>query len=152
MEGSFLSVVPALLAIVLAFWTRNVFLSLGAALYVAACTILWQEYELGASSLYFGLGEVGDHVYSSVSSVDNLKVTAFSLLVGATVAIMSVSGGTQGLVNVLLRFATNRKRGMLATWAAGLAVFFDDYANCMIVGSGMRPLADRLKISRAKLA
>ena len=152
MESSFFSVLPALLAIGLAFWTRNVFLSLGAALYVASCTILWMGHGVGLSSVYFGLGEAGDHIYGSVSSVDNLKVTVFSLLVGATVAIMAVSGGTQGLVNALMRFARTRRSGMLATWAAGLAVFFDDYANCMIVGSGMRPLADRLKISRQKLA
>lgn len=152
MESSFLSILPALLAIGLAFWTRNVFLSLGAALYVASCTILWMGHGVGVSSVYFGLGESGDHIYGAVSSVDNLKVTVFSLLVGATVAIMAVSGGTQGLVNALMRFARNRRSGMLATWAAGLAVFFDDYANCMIVGSGMRPLADRLKISRQKLA
>ena len=152
MESSFLSVLPALLAIGLAFWTRNVFLSLGAALYVASCTILWGGYGVGPTSLYFGVGEMGDHVYGSISSLDNIKVTVFSLLVGATVSVMAVSGGTQGLVNALMGFARNRRSGMLATWAAGLAVFFDDYANCMIVGSGMRPLADKLKISREKLA
>jgi Na+/H+ antiporter NhaC len=151
-ESSFLSVLPPLLAIVLAFWTRNVFLSLGAAIYLGACTILWQGSDEGLASLYFGFGEAGDHIWNSVSNTNNLKVTGFSLLVGATVSIMAVGGGTQGLVDWLSRYARTRRSGMLATWAAGLAVFFDDYANCMIVGSGMRPLADKLKISRAKLA
>ena len=77
-----------------------------------------RKFLVGASSL-LGLGEVGDHVLVGFER-DNLKGTAFSLLVGATVAIMSVSGGTQGLVNVL--FACDQpKAGMLATWAAGLA-------------------------------
>jgi len=151
-ESTFLSVVPAIVAIVLAFWTRNVFLSLLVAIYLGACSILWLGSDEGVASLYFGFGEMGDHFWNSVSNLDNLKVTSFSLLVGATVSIMAVSGGTQGLVDWLSRYARTRRSGMLATWAAGLAVFFDDYSNCMIVGSGMRPLADKLKISRAKLA
>jgi len=87
-----------------------------------------------------------------VSSSDNQRVTIFSLLVGATVGVMSKSGATSAMVTRLISIATTRTKGMLATWLAGLAVFFDDYANCLIVGNGMRPLVDRLGISRAKLA
>jgi Na+/H+ antiporter NhaC len=152
LESSFFSVLPAIVAIVLAFWTRNVFLSLGVAIYVGACTIMWIGSDEGFASLYYGFGEMGDHIWASVSNTNNLKVTAFSLLVGAMVGVMAVSGGTKGLVDWLTRFARDRRSGMLTTWAAGLAIFFDDYANCMIVGSGMQPLADKLKFSRAKLA
>ncbi|MEO2158933.1 MAG: Na+/H+ antiporter NhaC family protein, partial [bacterium] len=57
-----------------------------------------------------------------------------------------------GIVNKLRPFAKNRRRGSLATWFAGLCIFFDDYANTLIVGTTMRPITDNLKISREKLA
>jgi Na+/H+ antiporter NhaC len=57
-----------------------------------------------------------------------------------------------GIVEAVAPFARTPRRGKLATWAAGLAIFFDDYANTLIVGNTMRPITDRLKISREKLA
>ena len=152
MEAGFFSILPALVAIVLAFWTRNVLVSLGVALLLGCFTIAWLDGHTWFSALIWGVGEMGHKFWDSVTDPDKQKVTLFSLLVGATVGIMAVSGGTRGLVNWLTRYARTRRSGMLATWAAGLAVFFDDYANCMIVGSGMRPLADKLKFSREKLA
>src|SRR5690554_5199075 len=58
----------------------------------------------------------------------------------------------QGVVNRLIKYATNRRSGMLTTYFLGLAIFFDDYANTLVVGNTMRPITDRLKISREKLA
>jgi Na+/H+ antiporter NhaC len=68
------------------------------------------------------------------------------------VGVISRSGGTRGIVERLTPYATTSRRGQLATWAMGVAVFFDDYANTLIVGSTMRPVTDRLRISREKLA
>jgi len=58
----------------------------------------------------------------------------------------------QGVVNRLVRFAQTRKSGMLTTYFLGIAIFFDDYANTLVVGNTMRPVTDKLKISREKLA
>ena len=58
----------------------------------------------------------------------------------------------QGIVNVLTGYTNTAKRGQLITASLGLAIFFDDYANCMIIGNTMRPLTDRMKISREKLS
>ena len=60
--------------------------------------------------------------------------------------------GTHGIVERLRPYATSSRRGQLATWAMGLLVFFDDYANTLIVGNTMRPLTDRLRVSREKLS
>ena len=65
---------------------------------------------------------------------------------------MTRMGGMRAIVEVVAPMATTRVRAQLVTWLAGLAVFFDDYANTLIVGSTMRPLTDRLRISREKLA
>ena len=60
--------------------------------------------------------------------------------------------GMQGVVNSLIRFTKDARRGQLVTATLGLAIFFDDYANTLVVGNTMRKVTDRLKISRAKLA
>ncbi|MCJ7555078.1 MAG: hypothetical protein MUO34_14490, partial [Ignavibacteriaceae bacterium] len=60
--------------------------------------------------------------------------------------------GTRGIANSVIKFAKNRKSGLIATWLAGIIIFFDDYANTLVVGNLMKPVTDKLKISRAKLA
>ncbi|MGH7575748.1 MAG: Na+/H+ antiporter NhaC family protein, partial [Longimicrobiales bacterium] len=62
------------------------------------------------------------------------------------------NGGTLGIVEKVAPYAKTQRRGKVGAWLAGLAIFFDDYANTLIVGNTMRPITDRLKISREKLA
>jgi len=81
-----------------------------------------------------------------------MAILIFSLTLGGMVGVISKSGGTQGIVEFLSRYAKSARTAQLATWAMGVLVFFDDYANTLIVGNTMRPLTDRLKISREKLA
>jgi Na+/H+ antiporter NhaC len=76
----------------------------------------------------------------------------FSVLIGSVVAVISKNGGMQGVVNKLVRFAKTRKSGMLTTYFLGIAIFFDDYANTLVVGNTMRSVTDKLRISREKLA
>jgi Na+/H+ antiporter NhaC len=61
-------------------------------------------------------------------------------------------GGGAGLANLVTGFATTRRRGQVSTWLLGLVIFFDDYANALLVGTSVRPITDRLRISREKLA
>ncbi|MCB9795740.1 MAG: Na+/H+ antiporter NhaC family protein [Alphaproteobacteria bacterium] len=148
METDFgaLSLLPALLAIALALVSRNVYLSLFTATWLAG-TMLQGWDPLG------GLYQAVDpFLLDAIADRDHVKVTLFSLFVGAMVGVMSASGGTRALVELLIRLAQGRRSGMVAAWLGGLVVFFDDYANCLIVGSAMRPLGDRLRISREKLA
>ena len=146
MDYGLLSLLPALLAVVLALSTRNVVLSLFAAVWIGATMLAgWNPL----AGLY---GAIDPFLLDAVADRDHMKVTLFSLFVGAAVGVMSAGGGTTALVQVFTRVATTRRSGMVATWLAGMVVFFDDYANCLIVGSSMRPLTDKLKISREKLA
>lgn len=81
-----------------------------------------------------------------------IKVLAFTLFVAFMVGVILRNGGTAGMVRLVVGESKSRRRGGLTAWFAGLVVFFDDYANCMILGPTMRPVFDRLKLSRAKLA
>ena len=146
MEPGLISLLPIAVAIGLALLTRQVLLSLFCGLLSGA--LLLNGGAPGAALLH----TVDPWLLDALADRDHMKVTLFSLLVAATISVSSRSGGTEALVALITRRATSRRSGMVATWAAGQVVFFDDYANCLVVGTSMRPVADRLKISREKLA
>lgn len=109
--------------------------------------------QLGHISALHGIRLAMEHyVIQAIARTDHIMVILFTLLIGGAVGVMTVSGGTRALVDSVARFASSSRRGQLTAWLAGMVVFFDDYANSMIVGPTMRPMCDRLKISRAKLA
>ena len=80
------------------------------------------------------------------------SILVFSFLLGGMVGVISKSGGTRGIVEAVKPLATTPRRAQLATYLSGLAIFFDDYANTLIVGNTMRPITDRMNVSREKLA
>ena len=92
------------------------------------------------------------HLWAQLSDGDHLRVFVFTLLMGGMVGVLYRSGAMLGLVASLSPLAKSRRGGQIVAWALGLIVFFDDYANSLLLGNSMRPLADRLKISREKLA
>jgi len=141
-----LSIIPPLLAIALALIFRQVIVSLILGIYSGALFIY------GFDPLTAFLRLVDKYVIEAVSDVSHTQIIVFTLLFGGVVGLISRSGGTTGIANSLSRFARTRKSGMLTTWLSGLIIFFDDYANALVVGNLMRPITDKLKISREKLA
>ncbi|HUT86133.1 MAG TPA: Na+/H+ antiporter NhaC family protein, partial [Elusimicrobiales bacterium] len=140
-----LTVLPPLIAIVLALVFRQVIPALFAGVFVGA----WIFY----GGFFAGLVRSLDYyIIHALSEPDHTTLLIFLLLFGGMVGLMSRSGGTHGLVNALAPLATNSRRGQLVTWFMDLCIFFDDYANTILVGNTMRPVTDRLKISREKLA
>ncbi len=79
-------------------------------------------------------------------------IILFSLLIGGLVGLIQKGGGTQAIVHLVTKWAKSAGRGQLATAFLGITIFFDDYANTLIVGGTMRPITDSLRISREKLA
>ena len=141
-----LSLLPPITAIVLAIATRRVLLSLLLGIFAGALL-------LAGGNPFAAIGDGLElHLWSALTDHDNLRVFAFTLLMGAMVGVVSRAGGMRGLVNAISPWAANRRRGQLVTWLLGLLIFFDDYANTLLLGSTLRPLCDRLKISREKLA
>jgi len=145
-ELGLLALVPVVVSIALALWTRRVVLSLLAGL-GAGALLLANGHPLRAAML-----TLDPFLLDSLSSRDNVKVVLFSLLIAATIGVAGEAGGTRALVEALAARARTRRAGMVAAWLSGMVVFFDDYANCLIVGSAMRSVTDRLRISREKLA
>ena len=141
-----LSLLPPIIAIVLAIVTRRAVLSLVLGVFCGALitaggnplTAVWETCEI--------------HLWPTLIDPGKLRVFSFTLLMGAMVGVIASSGGMRGLVNLLSPFARGRRSGQLTTWLLGLVIFFDDYTNTMLLGSTLRDLSDRLKISREKLA
>lgn len=146
-----LSILPPLIAILLALLFKEVISSLFIGIFIGAATLGF--YSEGVSGIFGAFLTVLDHyILDALVNPDHLSVILFSVLIGSVVAVISKNGGMQGVVNKLVRFAKTRRSGMLTTYFLGLAIFFDDYANTLVVGNTMRSVTDKLKISREKLA
>jgi Na+/H+ antiporter NhaC len=140
------SVLPPLLAIGLALLFREVVISLFAGVWIGA--FFWT----GLNPFSAVLRTVDSFALPEFADPDHAAIIIFSLLIGGMVGVMGRNGGTHGIVERLAPVATTPRRGQLAAYVQGLAIFFDDYANTLIVGNTMRPVTDRLRVSREKLA
>lgn len=143
--ATWVSLLPPVIAIVLTLVTREVVLSLFAGLWIG--TLLMASF-----NPFEGTSGALNILTEALINPDHVSIIVFSLLLGGMVGVMSRSGGTHGIVNSLEKFATTRKRGQLFSWFSALFIFFDDYANTLIRGNALRPMTDRLNISREKLA
>lgn len=141
-----LSLLPPFAAILLALLTRQVLIALLAGVWLGATF-------LHGHNPFFGfLFALTEYVGKAAAEPDRIAILIFSLALGGMVGVISKSGGTQGIVQKLSAYARNARHGQIATWFMGIVIFFDDYANTLIVGNTMRPLTDKLKISREKLS
>ena len=143
--GSPLALLPPLVTIGLAIVTQRVRLSLSIGLGFGAL-LATQLDPLAAAMLTAGF------LFHEALAANNILITTFSLLVAGMVAVIEHNGGTIALVRKAERVVRGPRSAMAASWLAGLFVFFDDYANCLMVGTTFRPLYDRHRFSHAKLA
>ena len=140
------SLMPPIIAIVLALLFREVITALFAGVWLAALAVA------GFNPITATWRLIDTFVVPALADSAHMSIAVFSLLLGGMIGIIARNGGTMGIVEAVTPLANTGRRGKLATWAAGMAIFFDDYANTLIVGNTMRPITDRLKISREKLA
>ena len=144
-----ISLLPPLVSILVALFFRSVIPALFLGVWIGSFSIL--GLEIGVLGQSF-LEVVSKYVKQALADPDHAAVIIFSLMIGGLVGIISKNGGMQGIVNSLTPYTNSAKRGQLVTASLGLAIFFDDYANTLVVGNTMRKVTDKLKISRAKLA
>lgn len=139
--GTWWSLVPPLLAIVLALVTKEVYSS------------LFIGVAMGAL-LYTGFHPWNAFValFDIMKNSMNLNILIFDVLLGMIIVLMSKSGGSAAYGKWAGNKIKSKKSAMLATTGLGVLIFVDDYFNCLTVGSVMRPVTDRFKVSRAKLA
>ncbi len=144
--NGFLTLLPPLLAILLAIVFRQVIVALLAGVWLGAFLAS------GFAPLSASLRVLDHYLLAALTDNGHASIIIFSMLLGGMVALMSRSGGTRGVVIAIRKWASGRRSTQTVTWLMGMFIFFDDYANTLIVGNTMRPLTDRVRISREKLA
>lgn len=139
--GTWWSLVPPLLAIILAFVTKEVYSSLFIGVAVGA--LLYTGFQPWDSFVAF---------FEIMKNSMNLNILIFDVLLGMIIVLMSKSGGSAAYGSWAGSKIKSKRSALLATTGLGVLIFVDDYFNCLTVGSVMRPVTDRYKVSRAKLA
>ena len=148
-----MSILPPLVAIVMALLTKEVVSSLFVGILTGTFLMALYGGSGPAQALGGGLLRVVDtYVVGSLYDIDHVTIIVFTLLIGGMVRVITANGGMQGVVNWLSRRARGPRSGQLMTFLMDLCIFFDDYSNTLVVGNTMRPIADKLKVSREKLA
>ena len=143
--AGWLSLLPPLAAIILAVLLREVLVALFLGVLTGVVVL--------EGSFFAGLMRTLDrHVVGAASDSGHMKILIFSCLIGAVVAMVTRLGGVKAMVEALARKGSSAMRAQLSTWVMGVTVFFDDYANALLVGHTMRPISDRFRVSREKLA
>ena len=144
-----ISIVPPLLAILMALLLRNVIPALIAGIWFGAAALI----SFSPTGIFQGLLN-GFQVYvvKALSNEDHAAIILFSMMIGGMVGIITRNGGMNSIVMLLVSRAKTAIGGQVSVWLMGLMIFFDDYSNTLVVGNTARPLTDHLKISREKLA
>ncbi len=147
------SLIPALLAISVALIWRRPLLALFAGICIGAVLLEVTRTDSILPALGSGLLDVlRVFLWNELMDSFRIEIVGFVVALLAMVGVMTRSGGFDAIVAGIGRFADGVRSTLAATFGLGLLVFFDDYANCLLVGSTMRPLTDRMRISREKLA
>ncbi|PID94346.1 MAG: sodium:proton antiporter [Bacteroidetes bacterium] len=148
-----MSILPPLIAIAIALLFKEVFTALFLGIFSGAFVVSLY----GGSSLWSSIPHaiqriIDTYILQSLYDKGHLSIILFSMLIGGMVNLITRNGGMQGVIRFLSRYARSPRSGQFITWLLGIAIFFDDYANTLVVGNTMRPVTDQLRISREKLA
>ena len=144
-----ISVLPALAAIVIALTLRNVIPALLLGLWLGATAL--QSFTVKGAGLGL-LDSFQVYVKGAIANSDRASIILFTMMIGGMVGIITRNGGMASIVLAIVSRAKTAIGGQVAVWLMGLMIFFDDYSNTLVVGNTARSLTDHLKISREKLA
>ncbi|MFT4539880.1 MAG: Na+/H+ antiporter NhaC [Planctomycetota bacterium] len=148
-----LSLLPPLIAIALAILSRRPVISLFSGVLAGALLLRWSTDAGLIQKTFGGLQDVVTiFLWREFSDQSRLKVVGFVVAMLAMVGVVTKNGGIRGVMNWVAKYAKSARSTQLAASLMGLVVFFDDYANTILVGSTMRPLTDRFRVAREKLA
>ncbi len=146
-----LTLLPPVVAIALAFITKETILSLFFGVFIGEFMLCANDLNIVGSAVNAFLA-IGHEVISCMADPWNAGIILQCLLIGGVIQLITKMGGAKALADSLAKRANTPRKAQLITWFLGLCVFFDDYANSLIIGPIMRPVMDKLKVSREKLA
>ncbi len=144
MQATIWAILPPVIAIVLALLTKEVYLSLMVGILAGAFLLTGLTNPISALNITL------DAMNAKIAG--NIDILVFLVLLGIIVALISKSGASRAYGNWASGVIKSKRGALLSTSALGALIFVDDYFNCLTVGTVMRPLTDKYKITRAKLA
>ena len=150
MYATFWSLVPPLVAIILALITKEVYSSLFVGIVVGA--LFYSDFNIKQAYLTVLTNDTDGGFLAKLSSSSNVGILIFLVILGVMVCLMNKAGGSLAYGNWARKKIKDRKGALLSTFFLGVLIFVDDYFNCLTVGSVMRPVTDSHNVSRAKLA
>ena len=146
-----LTLLPPLIAIALAFITKETILSLFIGVFVGEFMLCVNDLNIVSTAVNAFL-QLGTDIIGCMADPWNAGIVLQCLLIGGIIQLVTKMGGAKALADEFAKRANTPRKAQLFTWLLGLCVFFDDYANSLIVGPIMRPVMDKLHVSREKLA
>ncbi|MGL4388022.1 MAG: Na+/H+ antiporter NhaC family protein [Brevinema sp.] len=146
-----LTLIPPILAISLAFLTRQVIISLFLGLWSGAIILSFADGFI-PMDLISSFTTVPKTIVSSLNSSFSAGIIMQVITIGGLIALIGRNGGAKSIAEKIASKARSALSAQIITWLLGIFIFFDDYANALITGSVMRPVTDKLKVSREKLA
>ncbi|MDE5938114.1 MAG: Na+/H+ antiporter NhaC family protein [Lachnospiraceae bacterium] len=146
LHATFWALVPAIVAIGLALITKEVYSSLFVGILMGALLYSGFQFELTITHIF------SDGIIGVLSDSYNVGILVFLVILGTMVSLMNKAGGSAAFGQFAADHIKNRVGAQLATVLLGVLIFIDDYFNCLTVGSVMRPVTDKFKVSRTKLA
>lgn len=146
-----LTLLPPVVAIILAFATKNVILSLVLGVMSGGFLLNLNGVNI-LSALFNSFLDLVNRAVNSLADPWNAGIILQVLAIGGVINLVAKMGGAKAIAEALSKRAKSAKSAQIITWVAGLLVFFDDYANSLIIGPMMRPVTDKMKISRERLA
>lgn len=147
-----ITIIPPLLAIVLAFITKNVVISLFLGVMSGTFILQMTTNQNILSSLILSFLDFIQRALNSLADPWNAGIILQVLCIGGVINLVGKMGGAKAIAEALANKANSSKSAQIISWLLGILVFFDDYANSLIVGPIMRPVFDKMNISREKLA
>ena len=146
-----LSILPPFIAILLSFITRNVIISLFIGLLSGTLLLNLYNHSL-FTAIVLSYTKLCKVILESMGDQWNAGIILQCLAIGGLIALLTRVGAMEAVAKSFVRKAKSAKSSQIITWISGFFIFFDDYANSLIVGPTMRPLTDKMRVSREKLA
>ena len=141
-----LSLIPPILAVALAFATKNVVVSLLVSLFTGCWIIAGWNPWLGLQGMF------SEHLFVDMTGSSNAQTIIMMSFVGGFVALIERTGGARAFASSIASKVHSRTTAQVVNWLGGLAIFFSDSGNSLILGPIFRPIMDKLHVSRAKLS
>ncbi|WP_455662127.1 Na+/H+ antiporter NhaC family protein [Pradoshia sp.] len=150
MENSIYALLPPLIAIIMVVLTRKILLSLGVG--IIASAFMLADFKFGETAAITWDAAKGIFISDGALNLSNIYIIAFLLLLGVITVFISVCGGSRAFGEWAMKRVKTKTGAQLVAAVLGILIFIDDYFNALAVGQIARPITDRQKVSRAKLA